>query len=61
MRNVGSGVGVISGMFVLTDYAGIDVPHAAPEAFRMQTHDLYIAPANIGFWQAAIREAGDPD
>ncbi len=27
----------------------------------MQTRDLYIAPADIGFWQAAIREAGDPD
>ena len=37
-----------------------EVPHAAPEDFRMQTRDLYIAPGDIGFWQAAIREAGDP-
>ena len=40
---------------------GNDVPHAAPEDFRMQTRDLYIAAGDIGFWQAAIREAEDPD
>ena len=38
-----------------------DYPHADPEDFRMQTRDLYIAPGDIGFWQAAIRESGDPD
>jgi hypothetical protein len=27
----------------------------------MQTRDLYIAPGDVGFWQAAIREADDPD
>ena len=37
-----------------------DVPHAAPENFRMQTRDLYVAPGDIGFWQAAIRGAEDP-
>jgi hypothetical protein len=61
VRNVGSGLGVIFGWSVFTEPAGTDVPHAAPEAFRMQTRDLYIAPADIGFWQAAIRETGDPD
>ncbi len=50
------------GWSVLTELArAADVPHAAPEDFRMQTRDLYIAPGDIGFWQAAIREAGDPD
>ena len=62
VRNVGSGLAVIFGWSALPDLAHAnDVPHAAPEDFRMQTRDLYIAPGDIGFWQAAIREAGDPD
>jgi hypothetical protein len=62
LRNVGPGLGVIFGWSVLTELVRTnEVPHAAPEDFRMQTRDLYIAPGDIGFWQAAIREAGDPD
>jgi hypothetical protein len=62
VRNVGPGLGVIFGWSVLTELARTnDVPHAAPEDFRVQTRDLYIAPGDVGFWQAAIREAGDPD
>ena len=61
VRNVGPGLAVIFGWSVLPDLARviIDVPHAAPEDFRMQTRDLYIAPGDMGFWQAAIRDAGD--
>ena len=61
VRNVGSGLGVIFGWSVFTEYVGAEALHAAPETFRMQTRDLYIAPADVGFWQAAIRETGDPD
>jgi hypothetical protein len=62
VRNVGSGLAVIFGWSVLTELVRTnEVPHAAPEDFRMQTRDLYIAPGDIGFWQAAIREAGDSD
>ncbi len=62
LRNVGPGLGVIFGWSVLTVLVRTnEVPHVAPEDFRMQTRDLYIAPGDIGFWQAAIREAGDPD
>ncbi len=62
LRNVGPGLGVIFGWSVLTELVRTnEVPHVAPEDFRMQTRDLYIAPGDIGFWQAAIREAGDPD
>jgi hypothetical protein len=63
VRNVGSGLAVTFGWSVLPDLARVitDVPHAAPEDFRPQTRDLYIAPGDMGFWQAAIREAGDPD
>jgi hypothetical protein len=61
VRNVGPGIAVIFGWFTSTQLVMNDVPHAPPEDFRMQTRDLYIAPGDIGFWQAAIREAGDPD
>ncbi len=61
VRNVGPGLGVIFGWSVLTELVRTnEVPHAAPEDFRMQVRDLYIAPGDIGFWQAAIREAEDP-
>ncbi len=47
-------------MVVFTELAVNRRPARDPEDFRMQTRDLYIAPGDIGFWQAAIREAGDP-
>ena len=61
VRNVGPGIAVIFGWFTSTELVQNDVLHATPEDFRMQTRDLYIAPGDIGFWQAAIRDAGDPD
>ena len=57
VRNVGSGLAVAFGWSVRTELALADVPHADPEQFRMQTRDLYIAAGDIGFWQAAIRDA----
>jgi hypothetical protein len=61
VRNVGSGLAVTIGWNVMTELAYGDTPHAEPEQFRMQTRDLYIPAGDIGFWQGAIREAGDPD
>ena len=61
VRNVGPGLAVIFGWSVFTDLVRNDVPHAAPEDFRPQTRDLYIAAGDIGFWQAAVREMADAD
>ncbi len=63
LRNVGPGLAVTIGWSVLTGLRPSDrlSRTRTPEDFRMQTRDLYIAPGDIGFWQAAIREAGDPD
>jgi hypothetical protein len=61
LRNAGSGLAVAVGWAVRPDVALADVPHLEPEAFRRQTRDLYIAPNDIGFWQAAIRDSADPD
>ena len=61
VRNVGSGLAVTFGWNVMTELAYGDTPHAEPEQFRMQTRDLYTPAGDIGFWQGAIRDAGDPD
>lgn len=62
LRNVGPGLAVIFGWAALVGYRpSADYPHVEPEAFRTQTRDLYIASGDIGFWQAALREADDPD
>lgn len=60
LRNAGSGLGVAIGWAIITDVALADVPHLDPDQFRRQTRDLYIAPNDIGFWQAAIRDPADP-
>jgi hypothetical protein len=61
LRNVGSGLAVSIGWVVREGAASADVPHRDPSEFRMQTRDLYTAPNDMGFWQAAIRDVDDPD
>ncbi len=61
VRNVGAGLAVPFGWSLTEDAQTIDMTHAEPEDFRPQTRDLYVAPSDIGFWQAAIRSAEDPD
>ena len=62
LRNVGPGLAVTFGWEAQLGYGpSPDFPHTQPENFRVQTRDLYIAPGDIGFWQAAIREPSDPD
>ena len=61
LRNVGSGLAVTFGWSLIQDVVMSDVPHSEPDQFRVQTRDLYTAAGDVGFWQAAIREASDPD
>lgn len=61
LRNAGSGLAVAQGWAVMPHVADASVPHLEPDQFRRQTRDLYIAPNDIGFWQAAVRDSGDPD
>jgi hypothetical protein len=61
IRNVGSGLAVPFGWSLNEAASSIDLEHADPEVFRPQTRDLYVAPSDVGFWQAAIRSAEDPD
>ena len=59
LRNVGSGLAVAQGWAVVPHIADAVTPHLEPDQFRRQTRDLYIAPNDIGFWQAAIRDTSD--
>ncbi len=61
LRNVGSGIAVPLGWVPRVEASRTDLDHADAAGFRPQTRDLYIAPGDIGFWQAAIRDTADPD
>jgi hypothetical protein len=59
VRNSGRGVAVIQGWYPHTDDYGTNPPFPPVEAFRRQSRDLYIGAGDIGFWQAALRDADD--
>ncbi|MGO8882698.1 MAG: hypothetical protein ACLQI7_03150 [Streptosporangiaceae bacterium] len=56
-RNAGSGIGVLRGWRLEPDPRSDRRP--ALEEFRLQQRDLYIAPGDLGFWQAAFRDPAD--
>ncbi|HEX8771106.1 MAG TPA: hypothetical protein VF711_10105 [Acidimicrobiales bacterium] len=71
LRNVGSGIAVLRGWRIevlgelFSGTTAADHQRAAfrrpdPEEFRTQGRDLYVPPGDVSFWQAAIREPGDP-
>jgi hypothetical protein len=60
LRNVGSGIGVLDRWYVYGERLLGDVEHAAPDAFRRLTRDLYVPPSDRGFWQGALRDPSDP-
>jgi hypothetical protein len=61
LRNAGSGLAIEQGWAIVPHVADAGVPHLEADQFRRQTRDLYIAPNDIGFWQAALRDPTDPD
>jgi hypothetical protein len=62
VRNVGSGIAVIQGWRPWPERTLIATPHPPPVSeFRGQTRDLYIAPGDVGFWQAAFRDPTEPE
>jgi hypothetical protein len=60
VRNVGSGIAVLHGWRTAVDVVQGREAHAPVEEFHELTRDLYIAPEELGFWQGAFREPGDP-
>jgi hypothetical protein len=62
LRNVGSGMAVCHGWAIRTGVVSSrEMPaHAEVEEFRLQTRDLYVASGDVGMWQGALRDPGDP-
>ena len=59
VRNAGNGLAVLRGWHVSTSFeprAG----HAGVDDFTPHTRDLYVAPADVGFWQGALRDPAVP-
>ena len=62
LRNVGTGIGVCQRWVARAGFGSSrDMPtHAPEEEFRVQTRDLYVPAGDIGMWQGALRNPGDP-
>jgi hypothetical protein len=61
LRNAGTGIAVLHGWRLDADPLGSSGERPSLDAFRRLSRDLYIAAGDIGFWQGAIRDPGDPD
>jgi hypothetical protein len=59
VRNVGTGLAVMHGWHV-THIRQEDRVHPPLEEFTDQIRDIYVAPDDTGFWQAAIRDQAAP-
>jgi hypothetical protein len=59
LRNVGTGMGILHGWRIRP---GTERPPIRPPLadFRPQTRDLYISPADVGFWEGALRDPSEP-
>ena len=59
VRNVGRGIGVVHGWHFYPAW-GPSVPDPVLDQFHRQSRDLYVPAGDIGFWQGAFRDEGDP-
>jgi hypothetical protein len=59
VRNVGSGIAVLQGWYVWPELMRAEVGRPAPEDFRRQLRDIYVAPGDVSMWQGALRDADD--
>jgi hypothetical protein len=60
LRNVGSGIAVLQGWHIFPDWRSSAGTHVPAEELRMLTRDQYVPPSDVSFWQAAMRDPGDP-
>ncbi|HEY7931919.1 MAG TPA: hypothetical protein VIC81_06630 [Acidimicrobiales bacterium] len=61
LRNVGNGIAVLHGWRM--EFNAIGAPKEPPplELFRTLTRGLYVAPADVGFWQGTFRDRTDQE
>jgi hypothetical protein len=59
LRNVGAGIAVLQSWHASVKPAD---DHALPDldTFRRQSRDLYVPGRDVSFWQAGLRDPGDP-
>jgi hypothetical protein len=60
LRNFGAGIGVCQGWGIRVGLPRSTVDHLPEDELRAQSRDLYIPAGDVGLWQGAIRERGDP-
>jgi hypothetical protein len=60
LRNVGNGLAVLDRWEFHAERPSGDSGRPDPEGFRRLTRDLYVAPADLGFWQGTYRDRDDP-
>lgn len=59
LRNVGSGIALLHGWDPKAVDAMDNSPHVGVEIFRRLSIDLYVPAGGTGYWEAAVRDAGD--
>jgi hypothetical protein len=59
LRNAGQGIAVIHGWRFQAGRE-LNPRRPDPETFRLQGLDITIAPGDVGFWEGAFRDNGDP-
>lgn len=59
LRNAGRGIAVLHGWQFSVGRQPMD-GHPPVEGFHQHQRDIFIAPNDIGFWQAAFRDDSDP-
>jgi hypothetical protein len=59
LRNVGTGIAVLRGWYVWPDVEYRRTDPASPDAYRLQSRDLYVPAGSFGLWQGALRDDGD--
>jgi hypothetical protein len=61
LRNVGRGMAVLHGWTPVYGPVDGSTPPSELDRFHRLSRDLYVPPADTGFWQGAVRDLDDPD
>ena len=60
LRNVGNGLAVLDRWHLVADRLQGERSFGDIESFRRLTRDIYVPSGDLGFWQGALRDPGDP-
>jgi hypothetical protein len=60
LRNVAAGLAVLHGWHIWPHRADATNPPVESDEFRRLQRDLYVPAGDVSFWQAALRDPGDP-